>query len=323
MQIQPHTQSFLTLFTNEVRLRLRQERMLWIVLAYTVLAGVLSWFALSTNSDFNQPGTNGFSHVGLNLFELITQVQLLLIILITPLFTATSINGEKERQTFDMLICSQLSAVALVTSKLLASLTSALILTIASIPLFSLIFFFGGVSLGQIMISLLIFTISTMLISSLCMFFSTILERSISSIIASYVSILLWLLLPALIFLVFTASGASRIVSLHPQNTHLLYLWNPVTALGSIYSYSGGNWFLYAIGLGSYSDNGTIIPSGAPYTFLNLTIPPALLYIIISSLITVIFFVLSILTVKPLSVTRKIRVGKATSSEQTIEEHRL
>jgi len=67
------------------------------------------------------------------------------------------INGEKERQTFDMLICSRLSPAALIGGKLLSGLINALLLIASSIPLFSLVFFFGGISPLQAFEALVIF----------------------------------------------------------------------------------------------------------------------------------------------------------------------
>src|ERR1700716_910074 len=111
---------FMALLTKEMRLRMRRERTIWLIVGYILLLGFISWLFVNAYSGTN---TNGnWTGIGTNLYTFILIIQLLLIIFITPVFTATSINGEKERQTFDLLLCSRLSSSALVIGKLLAGL---------------------------------------------------------------------------------------------------------------------------------------------------------------------------------------------------------
>ena len=77
---------------------------------------------------------DNFSRAGLYLYYLLSMIHLLLILFITAASTASTINGEKERQTFDLLLCSQLSSLSLVAGKLLAGLANTLLLTAASLP---------------------------------------------------------------------------------------------------------------------------------------------------------------------------------------------
>src|SRR5579859_3270004 len=151
--------TFLALLTKELRLRLRRERTIWLLTAYIVLMALLGWFSINSASNNVRYSNSALSYVGLSLYYLLSQIQLLLIIFITPAFTATVINGEKERQTFDLLLCSRLSAFSLVFAKLLAGLMNALLLIAASAPLFSLVFFFGGIAPMQVLRALLVYVV--------------------------------------------------------------------------------------------------------------------------------------------------------------------
>ncbi|MBV9021689.1 MAG: ABC transporter permease subunit, partial [Ktedonobacteraceae bacterium] len=121
--------TFLALLTKELRLRMRRERTVWVVIVYILLMGLLGGFYISRYANT----TNGYansvtlSQTGSVLYILLSFVQLFLILFITPAFTSTSINGEKERQTFDLLLCSRLSSFALVSGKLVAGLANALL----------------------------------------------------------------------------------------------------------------------------------------------------------------------------------------------------
>src|SRR5213080_567535 len=153
--------TFLALLTKELRLRLRRERSIWVIIIYLLVMGLLGFLFISRSNAYN---VYSLSSLGTGLYTLLAFVQLFLIMFITPAFTATTINGEKERQTFDLLLCSRLSAFALITGKLVAGLANGLLLIAASIPLFSLVFFFGGVGPLQVFNALLVFVVTAIFV---------------------------------------------------------------------------------------------------------------------------------------------------------------
>lgn len=228
--------TFFALLTKELRLRLRSERMVWIIVVYVVLMGLLGWLSISSTSNAYQ---NMWSETGTVLYNLLSAVQIFLILFITPSFTATTVNGEKERQTFDLLLCSNLSSLQLVAGKLLAGLSNALLVIAASIPLFSLVFFFGGVSLQQALTALTIFVVSAITVATFGLFCSTIFQRPAISTAVAYMVILLWLTMPLIITSMFQQTPATVAIS-SPAGTitrtsltgsTLLLIWNPLSAL--------------------------------------------------------------------------------------------
>src|SRR5690242_7654073 len=127
--------TFYALLTKELRLRFRRERTVWVIVGYLLAMSLLGWITLSSyNNSGAYSGGGDLSSVGRNLYYMLSVVQLFLVIFVTPSFTATAINGEKERQTFDMLLCSRLSAFSLVIGKLAAGLVNAVLLIVASLP---------------------------------------------------------------------------------------------------------------------------------------------------------------------------------------------
>src|SRR5207302_2167661 len=146
--------------------------------------------------------------LGMGLYSLLAFVQLFLIVFITPAFTATTINGEKERQTFDLLLCSRLSSFTLITGKLVAGLANALLLIAASIPLFSLVFFFGGVGPAQVLSALLVFVVTAILVGTFGLFCSTLLKRPPVSTAIAYMFCVIWVITPWLLSLLLALSGS-------------------------------------------------------------------------------------------------------------------
>jgi hypothetical protein len=92
--------TFTALLIKELRLRLRRERFVWLIIIYLLVMGLLGFGFLQRANAFSG-GYQGYllSQIGAQLYALLSFIQLFLIVFIAPAFTATAINGEKERQT--------------------------------------------------------------------------------------------------------------------------------------------------------------------------------------------------------------------------------
>lgn len=272
--------TFAALLTKELRLRLRRERSVWIIIVYLVVMGLIGFGYLAQASAFNGNQTYLLSQIGAQLYNLLAVLQLFLIVFIAPAFTSTSINGEKERQTFDMLLCSRLSSFSLLAGKLVAGVANALLLIAASLPLFSLVFFFGGVSPAQVLNALLVFIFTAIPIAAFGLLCSTIVRRPPVSTAIAYMFCMLWMIGPWVTLLLlrgqyffFFGTGVSP---------HLL-VWNPIAALVS--TLPGGGL------IGEF-------PLGSHLVQLWIT------FTVLSALMTIVFFLLSMWFVKPNPVGR-------------------
>src|SRR5947209_12046573 len=228
--------SFAALLSKELRSRLRRERFVWVVIAYLLIMALLGFGFLQRENAFN----GGYqvyllSQIGAQLYALFSFVQCFLIVFIAPAFTATAINGEKERQTFDLLLCSKLSAYSLLAGKLIAGLANVLLLIAASIPLFSLVFFFGGVSPLQVLSTLVIFIMTAIVAGTFSLFCSTLVHRPTASTAAAYTFCAFWLFAYPVVSILTLGSSL-------PSNSRWyiwiqwLNAWNPISALNSAVS---------------------------------------------------------------------------------------
>jgi ABC-type transport system involved in multi-copper enzyme maturation permease subunit len=271
--------TFTALLIKELRLRLRRERFVWLIIIYLLVMSLIGFGFLQRENAFSG-GYQGYllSQIGAQLYALLSFIQLFLIVFIAPAFTATAINGEKERLTFDLLLCSKLSAFTLLAGKLIAGLVNALLLIAASIPLFSLVFFFGGVSPAQVLSTLVIFVMTAVVAGTFGLFCSTLLRRPTVSTSAAYIFCTLWLFAYPVISILTIGSSL-------PSNSRWylwiqwLNAWNPISALNSAVS-SGQS------GVGSY------------YLF-RLHLAPWVAFTLVSLVVTIILFLLSIVFVKP------------------------
>ncbi len=274
--------TFAALLTKELRLRLRRERTIWVLITYLLVMTLLGFLFISRTSAYN---SNSVSTLGLGLYTLLVFVQLFLIMFITPAFTATSINGEKERQTFDLLLCSRLSAFELVAGKLVAGLANALLLIAASIPLFSLVFFFGGVGPAQVFQATLVFVVTAIVVGTFGLFCSTLLKRPPVSIAIAYMFCVIWVFTPWLLsFLLQLSAPFNGSV----QGSYI-FLGNPILAMISTFTFGVGP------PIGTVSLFGTSLAPWITYTIINL-------------LLTIVLLLLSTWLVKPYPISRLSRL---------------
>ncbi len=120
------------------------------------------------------------------LFGLLTFIQLGLVLFITPGLTAGSISTEREKQTLNILLTTSQSSMQIILGKLSSSIAFLLLMLVAGLPIYSLVFLFGGISPGQLGLILLFFILTMITVGSFGIMFSTITKKTIVSMIATY-----------------------------------------------------------------------------------------------------------------------------------------
>lgn len=114
---------------------------------------------------------------GIQIFSTLAGFQLALLIFLTPAISAGALAGERERQTFDLLRCTGLSAPAIVLGKYLASMAFVLLLLWAAVPVFSLAFLFGGVTPLSVGLVMLLCFATALAITAVTILLSAIFHR--------------------------------------------------------------------------------------------------------------------------------------------------
>lgn len=167
---------------KELRTRMRSWRSLVLVTAYM---GVLAIIAVGFLIQQTGPRTSQTSQVGVQLFQVLAAFQLFLILFITPASIAGAISGERQRQTWDLLRVTRLSTFSIVWGKLLAGLAFNVLLIFASLPLFSLVFLFGGVAPVDVIHVYIVFLATVLLLGTTSLFISVLTRRLATSMIVS------------------------------------------------------------------------------------------------------------------------------------------
>ncbi|CAG9606775.1 ABC transporter permease [Pseudoneobacillus rhizosphaerae] len=120
------------------------------------------------------------------MFMILSVLQLALILFITPGLTAGVISSERERQTLNIMLTTTQSSTSIIVSKLLSSISFLLLLIIASLPLYSIVFLFGGISPGQLLTMIGFYTFTIITFGSIGVLFSTLIRKTIVSMVTTY-----------------------------------------------------------------------------------------------------------------------------------------
>src|SRR5437879_2370228 len=143
--------------SKEYRSRMRTWRSPLAMTLYILLLGGLGWAVFSSLASAAQSGFSGqAANYGQQLFLWLTLFQALLLTFIVPALTAGAISGERERQTIDLLFVTQIPPFSIIWGKLLASMSFVIILLLLSVPIFSLVFLFGGIEIDQVLTAFLV-----------------------------------------------------------------------------------------------------------------------------------------------------------------------
>lgn len=113
-------------------------------------------------------------------------MQFVLISFIAPALTAGAISGEREKQTLDLLLCTRMTPFSIIIGKLFASISQVILLIAASLPIFSIVFLFGGISIKELLQLLGFFIVISITLGSIGIFFSSYFKKTTAANVLSY-----------------------------------------------------------------------------------------------------------------------------------------
>ena len=173
---------------KEYRSRMRTWRSPVAMTVYILLLGGIGWavFSAISGGAFGLGNGNNYGQMGLELFGFLTLFQVALIAFITPALTAGAISGERERQTIDLLFVTPIPPFSIIWGKLLASMSFIVLLLALSVPIFSLVFLFGGIELDQMLEAFLVTAVTALTLGLVGIALSTIFRRTLVATVAAY-----------------------------------------------------------------------------------------------------------------------------------------
>ena len=120
-------------------------------------------------------------------------LQLGLVALLAPIFTAGAITQEKDSQTYDILLATPLTNGQIVLGSLLTRLFFVVALLVSGIPIFSITQIFGGVAISSIVQSFLIAAATAFVTGALAMAIAVFKVGTRRTIFSFYLFIVIYL----------------------------------------------------------------------------------------------------------------------------------
>lgn len=190
--------------TNPIAVRLvqngsRRTRHLYIRAAYlAVLIVVLLWLMLVSAGGGNLDHRE-LARAGAMSFTSIAYLQIGLICILAPVFMAGAIAQESNPRTWEVMLTTPLSATQIVLGNLLGRLFFIIALLMASLPLFALVQYFGGVPGRTILASYLVAACAAVLVGTIAIALSVSRLVGRRAVFAFYVSVVSYLAITAAI----------------------------------------------------------------------------------------------------------------------------
>lgn len=161
--------AFNPIMLKELRASLRGLRFFisHLVILCLFAAGLLMAFLAmipTRPGGYDDPGDP--SEVGRRVYLITQFLQLGVALLVVPGLAATSISSERESLTHDLLLTTTMTARQIVWGKFTAAMTQAFTIFVSMVPLVSLCFLFGGVTVYQILANyVFLFALSAVMIA--------------------------------------------------------------------------------------------------------------------------------------------------------------
>lgn len=274
---------------KELKLRFRAFKsfsglMFYLAVLCIFVAGFLLIYTQFSGTGFFRPSDS------FTMFAVLSVLQMGLVMFITPGLTAGAISTEREKQTLNILLTTTQSSTQIIVGKLLSSVVFLVLMLVAGLPLYSLVFLFGGVSPSQFITIFLFYLVTLIAIGSIGIMFSTITKRTIVSMIATYGAMIFLAGITAFFFFVGVSMEQMQVQTGNMQN---LTPFSPITYFWA--SINPGALMITML----YPDM-----SNALESIVGISLPIWIVYLIFYTLITVICLFIA---------TRKLRANMKTN----------
>lgn len=173
---------------KDLQVTARSMRLSWGLFAYEavlVLAFLLALAVIQAENDSYYSSGNVYSYL-IYLFPVLAVAQVCIVALIVPIITASSISGEKERQTFDIMLTTCMSPFSIVLGKVVSAVLRILFFVIAGMPIMALAFVVGGLAWSNLVYFVFTIILLSVLSGSIGIFCSSLCRRSITAVVLSF-----------------------------------------------------------------------------------------------------------------------------------------
>jgi len=220
---------------KDIKVQSRSMKICWGIFAYEVILALIFFFAMMIIQMESRYSYNNIYSSMVWLYPILAVTQLVILGFVIPIRTASSISGEKERQTFDIMMTTSMTPFAIIMGKVMTAIVQSMFFVVASMPIMALPFIIGGMSWGYLFWFLGIALLVSLFAASIGILCSSICKKSISAVIMAYGIYLIFFIATWLPYIVYQVAEAdSRYLTVsssrtygYGENLYLFLLLNP------------------------------------------------------------------------------------------------
>ena len=229
---------------KDVKVQSRSMKICFGVFAYELVLALVFFFAMFVIQENNVYSTRNIYSDLVTLYPILAVTQFMILGVIVPVRTASAISGEKERQTFDIMMTTGMTPFSVISGKVMTAIVQSMLFIAASLPIMALSFVVGGMSWSYLFWFFAIALLISLFSASIGILCSSICKKSVSAVIMSYGFYLVFFiatLLPAILYEIYDNSGqyAVSVVTTgyrYGENVFLLLLLNPAVYLAEFFT---------------------------------------------------------------------------------------
>lgn len=173
-------------FQSEVRRNSRSIRISWIIFGGNLLlAGIVAVSFLGAGSIQGYISAGQYQ-IPIRCHMLMCYALFFMECLLIPGIAGSSIAGERERRTLDILLTNNLNPWRIIIGKLEASLSLVFLLAFSTLPSMAMVMIFGGVGLIELLTEVAFLVVTGIFIGSIGIFCSAMCKKTNMATILSY-----------------------------------------------------------------------------------------------------------------------------------------
>lgn len=230
---------------KDVKVQSRSMKICWGVFAYELILALVFFLAMVIIQNNSRYSTSNIYSAIVWLYPILAVTQLVILGLLVPIRTASAISGEKERQTFDIMMTTSMSPFSVIMGKVMTAVVQSMFFVVASMPIMALPFIIGGMSWGYLFLFLGIALLVAFFSASIGILCSSLCKKSIGAVNLSYVFYLIFFLGTAIPPVVYSVVGENmrynlghvpQVYEMFGPNIFLSLLLNPAIYLTEFFT---------------------------------------------------------------------------------------
>ena len=186
-----------TIMAKELLSRMRGRRAFVVLTLYLGLIAFIAYGVYAVVAPAARQAAGGFGELGFaqanasaligqSIFAVLSILQLVLVSLVAPAFTAGQISLEREKQTLDLLVSTPLRPGAIVIGKLLTALAFVVLTIVAALPITAIVLMYGGPSIGDLVRQQVLLLTTAIGFGAVGIFASALTKRTQTATVVTY-----------------------------------------------------------------------------------------------------------------------------------------